>query len=74
MRVRKKPVNFHWGPMKSRALQAKMPEVLFECLGRIASAEHTRCAKYNPPAMRVRNECYTKKSPSRYNVVVQATL
>ncbi len=34
----------------------------------------TRCAKYNPPAMRVRNECYTKKSPSRYNVVVEATL
>ena len=32
------------------------------------------CAKHNPPAMRVRNECYTKKSPSRYNVVVQATL
>ena len=23
-----------------------MPEVLFECLGRIARAEHTRCAKY----------------------------
>ena len=27
-----------------------------------------------PPAMRVRIDCYTKKSPFRYNVVVQATL
>ena len=29
-------------------------------------------AKYKPPAMRVRGVCYTKKSPFRYNVVVQA--
>ena len=31
-------------------------------------------AKYKPPAMRVRGVCYTKKSPFRYNKVVQANL
>ena len=29
---------------------------------------------YNPPAMRVVSMCYTKKSPIRYNIVVQATI
>ena len=29
---------------------------------------------YNPPAMRVESMCYTKKSPIRYNIVVQATI
>lgn len=28
----------------------------------------------NPPAMRVETKCYTKKSPFRYNRVVQALL
>ena len=28
----------------------------------------------NPPAMRVETICYTKKSPIRYNIVVQATI
>lgn len=31
-------------------------------------------AKYKPPAMRVRGVCYTKKSPFRYNEVVQANI
>ena len=34
--------------------------------------ELAKRAKYQPPAMRVRGVCYTKKSPFRYNVVVQA--
>ena len=34
--------------------------------------ERAKRAKYQPPAMRVRGVCYTKKSPFRYNVVVQA--
>jgi len=36
--------------------------------------EHAKRAKYQPPAMRVRGVCYTKKSPFRYNEVVQAEL
>ena len=36
--------------------------------------EHAKRAKYQPPAMRVRGVCYTKKSPFRYNEVVQANL
>ena len=36
--------------------------------------EHAKRAKYKPPAMRVRGVCYTKKSPFRYNKVVQANL
>lgn len=36
--------------------------------------ELAKCAKYQPPAMRVRGVCYTKKSPFRYNEVVQANL
>ena len=36
--------------------------------------EHAKRAKYKPPAMRVRDDCYTKKSPFRYNKVVQANL
>ena len=36
--------------------------------------EHAKRAKYQPPAMRVRNKSYTKKSPFRYNEVVQAVL
>lgn len=38
----------------------------------LLSAQSARNKK--PPAMRVRVECYTKKSPFRYNVGVQATL
>ena len=34
--------------------------------------ELAKRAKYQPPAMRVRGVCYTKKSPFRYNEVVQA--
>ena len=34
--------------------------------------ELAKRAKYKPPAMRVRGVCYTKKSPFRYNEVVQA--
>jgi len=36
--------------------------------------ERAKRAKYQPPAMRVRDVCYTKKSPFRYNKVVQATI
>ena len=36
--------------------------------------ELAKRAKYKPPAMRVRSVCYTKKSPFRYNEVVQANL
>ena len=36
--------------------------------------EHAKRAKYKPPAMRVRGVCSTKKSPFRYNEVVQANL
>ena len=36
--------------------------------------ELAKRAKYKPPAMRVRDDCYTKKSPFRYNKVVQAGL
>ena len=36
--------------------------------------ELAKRAKYNPPAMRVETKCYTKKSPFRYNRVVQALL
>ena len=34
--------------------------------------ELAKRAKYKPPAMRVRGRSYTKKSPFRYNEVVQA--
>ena len=36
--------------------------------------ELAKRAKYQPPAMRVRGVCYTKKTPFRYNEVVQANL
>ena len=36
--------------------------------------ELAKRAKYKPPAMRMRGVCYTKKSPFRYNKVVQANL
>ena len=36
--------------------------------------ELAKRAKYKPPAMRVRDDCYTKKSPYRYNKVVQADI
>jgi putative transposase len=36
--------------------------------------ELAKRAKYKPPAMRVRGVCYTKKSPFRYNEVVQAEI
>ena len=41
-------------------------------MGRIVPVEYAKRAKYQPPAMRVRDGCYTKKSPFRYNEVVQA--
>ncbi len=31
-------------------------------------------AKHKPPAMRVCDDCYTKKSPFHYSEVVQANL
>ena len=43
-------------------------------MGRIDPVEHGKRAKYQPPAMRVRDVCYTKKSPFRYNRGVQATM
>ena len=36
--------------------------------------ELAKRARYQPPAMRVRDDCYTKKSPFRYNEVVQAEI
>ena len=44
----------------------------FLFMGRIVPVEYAKRAKYQPPAMRVRDGCYTKKSPFRYNEVVQA--
>jgi len=38
----------------------------------LLSAQSVRNNK--PPAMRVRVDCYTKKSPFHYNLGVQATL
>ena len=46
---------------------------LFLFMGR-DPVELAKRAKYKPPAMRVRGVCYTKKSPFRYNKVVQANL
>ena len=43
-----------------------------QIMGRIVPVEYAKRAKYQPPAMRVRDGCYTKKSPFRYNEVVQA--
>lgn len=43
-------------------------------MGRIVPVEYAKRAKYQPPAMRVRDGCYTKKSPFRYNEVVQAEI
>ena len=36
--------------------------------------EHAKRANKKPPAMRVRGDSYTKKSPFRYNEVVQANI
>lgn len=51
---------------------------LFPGLGRLFMGrdpvELAERAKYKPPAMRVRGVCYTKKSPFRYNEVVQANI
>ena len=46
---------------------------LFLVMGR-DPVELAERAKYKPPAMRVRGLCYTKKSPFRYNEVVQANI
>ena len=46
---------------------------LFYIMGR-DPVELAKRAKYQPPAMRVRGVCYTKKSPFRYNEVVQANI
>ena len=51
----------------------KQKVVVLNCfMGRIVPVEYAKRAKYQPPAMRVRDGCYTKKSPFRYNEVVQA--
>ena len=47
--------------------------MVFLIMGR-DPVELAKRAKYKPPAMRVRGVCYTKKSPFRYNKVVQANL
>ena len=47
--------------------------VLLLVMGR-DPVEHAKRAKYKPPAMRVRGVSYTKKSPFRYNKVVQANI
>ena len=52
-----------------RELQLQFPSCI---MGRIVPVEYAKRAKYQPPAMRVRDGCYTKKSPFRYNEVVQA--
>ena len=36
--------------------------------------ELAKRARYKPPAMRVRDDCYTKNHLSIYNLVVQAIL
>lgn len=56
-----------------RALKIKLFSALYNY--RLISLLSARSVRNNkPPAMRVRVECYTKKSPFRYNVGVQATL
>ena len=48
---------------------------LVECVATSFSERETTYARnIQPPAMRVRSVCYTKKSPFRYNKVVQADL
>ena len=56
--------------MKGWRVQSASP---FYIMGR-DPVELAKRAKYQPPAMRVRGVCYTKKSPFRYNKVVQANL
>ena len=55
---------------KVMGASADAPNLYF--MGRIVPVEYAKRAKYQPPAMRVRDGCYTKKSPFRYNEVVQA--
>ena len=47
------------------------PNLFILIMGR-DPVELAKRAKYKPPAMRVPGVCYTKKSPFRYNEVVQA--
>jgi len=42
--------------------------------GHRARVEEAKLPKYQPPAMRVRNDGYTKKSPFLYTEGVQATV
>lgn len=44
-----------------------------ECVG-VSQQRNGNVLNIKPPAMRVRGVCYTKKSPFRYNEVVQANL
>ncbi len=53
--------------------QSRYSVLAFFVMGR-DPVELAKRAKYKPPAMRVRGVCYTKKSPFRYNEVVQANL
>jgi len=45
--------------------------VLLFIMGR-DPVELAKRAKYQPPAMRVRSVCYTKKSPFRYNQYIES--
>ena len=58
---------------KQAALKLWLSVVCFCIMGR-DPVELAKRAKYQPPAMRVRGECYTKKSPFHYNEVVQAEI
>ena len=44
-----------------------------ECVG-VSQQRNGNALNVKPPAMRVRDDCYTKKSPFRYNSDVQATI
>ena len=58
---------------QKRGIRENRNATLFLFMGR-DPVERAKRAKYKPPAMRVRGVCYTKKSPFRYNEVVQANI
>jgi len=62
-----------WTPANNAASLCFQRLAAFLIMGRLDPVECAERTKYKPPAMRVRGNCYTKKSPFRYNEVVQAT-
>jgi len=58
----------------AKSAGSQLPSGIFLFIMGRDPVEHALRAKYKPPAMRVRVACCTKKSPFRYNRVVQATI